>query len=143
MDFEEQRRISRNLKYLRTLNRYTQNELAEILNISPTIYYRYESLSLMPPIDFFYNLSRLYRIPIDVIFETDKSKFTYYVSLFRTSSKQLTRLLKAYDSLTVMSQGRLLEYAAILLEYEKDQNAKGLLAHPLIPEKKPYCKRRT
>lgn len=142
MDLAEQRRISKNLKYLRTLNRYTQNEIAKKLNLSPKIYYRYESFTLFPPIDFFYDLSKIYKIPLDVIFETDKNKFAYYVSLYRSSSKQLNQLLTVYDTLTVMSQGRLFEYASILLKYEKEQIAENLHNYPINTQKKTYCKRR-
>ncbi len=56
------------LKELRTLNRYSQEFVASMLNVIRQTYSHYETGRIMPPADSLYKLSQLYNVPIERFF---------------------------------------------------------------------------
>lgn len=57
------------LKYLREENKYSQSEVAKLLNISRQSYIKYESDEIEPSVDVIRKLSALYNVPYAVILD--------------------------------------------------------------------------
>lgn len=65
--------LSRNLKYLRKVHNYTQDELAEFLNISRQAYSNYENSKRTPDLDTLMRFCALYSLSLDALVKTDLS----------------------------------------------------------------------
>lgn len=59
--------IGKKLLYLRKKNKLTQAELAEKLNYSDKAISKWEKGESLPPVEVFYNISKLYRVSLDYI----------------------------------------------------------------------------
>ncbi len=68
-------KISQNIKHLRQLKKWSQEELAEELEISRARIGSYEEERCDPPIDTLVKISNLFHIAIDALVKCDLSKF--------------------------------------------------------------------
>ena len=66
--------IGKNLQILRKKNKLTQAELGEKLNYSDKAVSKWEKGESLPPIEVFYELSRLYEVSLDNIVSEEKIK---------------------------------------------------------------------
>lgn len=66
--------IGKNLQILRKKNKLTQAELAEKLNYSDKAVSKWEKGESLPPIEVFYNISKLYGVSLDNIVGEEKIK---------------------------------------------------------------------
>ena len=68
--------LANNIKHLRTLKGFTQEQFSSILNVSRSRISSYEENRAIPPIDFLVELSDYFNIPIDAIIKNDLSSAT-------------------------------------------------------------------
>jgi transcriptional regulator with XRE-family HTH domain len=68
--------ISKNIKHLRALKGFTQEQFAEVLNVSRSRISSYEENRAIPPIDFLMELSDFFDISIDFLAKNDLTKAT-------------------------------------------------------------------
>ena len=68
--------LANNIKHLRTLKGFTQEQFSTILNVSRSRISSYEENRAIPPIDFLVELSDYFNIPIDAIIKNDLSSAT-------------------------------------------------------------------
>lgn len=68
--------LANNIKHLRTLKGFTQEQFSTILNVSRSRISSYEENRAIPPIDFLAELSNYFNIPIDTIIKNDLSSAT-------------------------------------------------------------------
>ena len=65
--------MMKSLKYFREENHYSQNALATYLGISRQMYFKYENGDVEPPLKIIVQLSRLYKVPYDILIDDNIS----------------------------------------------------------------------
>ena len=72
-DIKERKKIvAQTLRELRTINKYSQKEVAELLGLSQPGYNGYETGRTEPPLEILVRLSYLYKVPVDLIVQKDR-----------------------------------------------------------------------
>ena len=66
--------LSKNIKHLRSLKKFTQESLAEELSVTRSRISSYEEGRSSPTIDFLIDFSAYFKIPIDIIIKNDLTK---------------------------------------------------------------------
>ncbi len=92
--------ISGYLQYLRKSRHYTQEELAEKLNISRQAVSKWETGAAIPDIGILLKISRLYGITINDILEPDihPQRITDFEQISAIPETELKKILKQFDT---------------------------------------------
>ena len=65
--------LSKNIRYIRTLKRLSQEQFADDLNVSRSRISSYEENRAVPPIEFLVDLSEYFNIPLDILIKNNLS----------------------------------------------------------------------
>lgn len=106
--------IGENFRKLRLLHGYTQLEIAKQLCICRTSYLGYETGSRIPGVDTMLNVSRIYNVSVDLLYESDPVKFLEEVD--NSSSDDLNNLICIYKSLPRSEQNTLLDFSRKMMK---------------------------
>ena len=101
--------VSKYLQILRKNHHYTQDELAERLNVSRQAVSKWETGTTVPNLDVLLKLSKLYGLTINDIIdpEIQPQKITDFEQISTISENELKEILKNFDarSLVIASMG--------------------------------------
>lgn len=93
--------ISQNIKYLRKSNGWTQGDFAERIDIKRSLVGAYEEGRADPRLNNLLNMSRLFKVPVDILITKDLSKLSLQqIENLGQSKKTATKVL----SITVNEQ---------------------------------------
>lgn len=111
MNLPLQRKIASNIKFLRRIFGYSQEELASALGIARCTYAQLESGTKLPTIDSLSVLSSFYKISIDSILHLDIERMQQKLISAGRCRKSISRILEIYLALPPKDRRRLLEKA--------------------------------
>mgnify|MGYP000156944072 CR=1 FL=1 len=120
MDKKIHERITENMSYLRKINAYSREEVANHLHVSRMSYTRYETGEEMISANLLVALAELYHLRTSVLLEPDKKEFIKQVTLQRMGGEQMNELASAFFRLSPFAQGCLVERASMLLSLEQE-----------------------
>lgn len=121
MNLDTQQRVAENIRYLRNVFGYTQEQVANKLHLHRTTYTLYESGKKLPGADIIVDLADLYHIRVDTILQTNKDKFINDIIFSDRCRGQVLKLVDTFYQLTPFGQGCLLERAAVLLDKQNSE----------------------
>ncbi len=104
--------ISENLRHLRKIQGFTQEELSSYLQIKRQTYSLYERGLRLPNIIILLRLSALYQISLDVLVKADLNSCI--------SDKATLQMLEQYKNLSSAAQSEVQEYIKFKAELEKE-----------------------
>lgn len=130
MNPELLKRISYNVRYLRNIHGYTQDELADLLHIARSSYALLEKGTRGIPLDFLLQLCDLFKIKLNTLVEIDTRTFFRDITLASRVNGDLDEIITAYYQMSAHCRGRLAERARALLE--EDHRMEDL--SPNLPE---------
>ncbi|WP_318662590.1 helix-turn-helix transcriptional regulator [Treponema sp.] len=124
------------LKFFREQNNYSQSSVASFLGISRQMYIKYESGEVEPPLKTVVDLSKLYRIPYDIIiddkipenqnlqehetFEIADPSPSYGPSSSQSSSYYLNTILQMLPKLIYAEQLKVLAALSSIVQKETE-----------------------
>lgn len=111
--------LSRNMKLLRIMNGFSQEELASRIYISRTTYTAYENCHKTPSLQTLDSLAALYNIGFDTLVFQDLSLRPLNNMYLNNQEPDLGRLLTEYEQLTISSRKLIMERMNTLLEREE------------------------
>lgn len=117
MDFAVFRK---NLRMLRTMNGFSQEEIAEKLYVARSTYSAYETGSKIPDLQFIDAACSFYDIGIETLLEHDISRGFLRRIYFDDSNSQLVRLMNDFERLSVTAKKIIMERVDTLLEKETE-----------------------
>lgn len=136
--------ISKYLQFLRKNHHYTQEELAEKLNISRQAVSKWETGTTIPDLDSLLKISKLYGISINGILEphVQPQRITDFEQISLIPEHELKNILKRFDtdSLATASMGAspaislLLEKLFPEIDFEKARNHIGRVRIETVEE---------
>jgi transcriptional regulator with XRE-family HTH domain len=121
MDMVTQQRIAENIRYLRIFRGYTQNEMAEYLQIARSSYHYIEAGKKPPRADVLVQLTSLYDLEIEVLLEQDREQFMRKVVHAYGKDQRTQTLENIYLKLSPFARGCLVERARMLLEEQEQE----------------------
>ena len=121
MKLNLQQRVGCSLTILRQKTGLSQSTLADRLSISRSAYSQYERGDHLPDTGTLYRLCRFYHIRADTILSCDISSMLEGHFLYHEYTREESRLLTLYCSLSEFSKGRLLERAQELAKLEAQE----------------------
>lgn len=121
MTVNDRLRIRRNLKVLRKLSRYTQDELCSKIGVGRSSYSQLERGLRDPDLDTLYTLCQIYHITLDFLIHCDIQAVLGEYFLSSPDPLEGRRLLKIYSQLSQYGKGRLMERAEELYELDTDR----------------------
>lgn len=86
-------KFTMNLKELRKENKKTQQDIAQILNISQATYGRYELDSIIPPIETLCKLADYYRVSLDCLVGRNFTNDIGYLTEKQRSALEIVKML--------------------------------------------------
>ena len=125
MDIKIQLAIAANIRYLRKMYGYTQEEVSDRIHISRSTYASYESGCKIPATDTLINLADVYNISMSTLLECDNMKFLYDVISSETVPGNMENLIDIFNRLSPASRNMLMEKAEMLLELESRKAQPG------------------
>lgn len=114
-------RIRRNLKALRKISRYTQDELCGKIGLSRSSYSQLERGLRDPDLDTLYTLCQVYHITLDFLIHCDIQSVLGEYFLCNVDPLEGRRLLNIYAHLSYDGKGKLMERAEELYEMDTDR----------------------
>jgi transcriptional regulator with XRE-family HTH domain len=119
MDLSLQQKIAENIKALRNLFSYTQEQISTLIHTSRSSYALYESGKKVPNTELLISLAEVYNITVDTIISLDLERLNRDISIGGHYKKQFERLADLFFELSPVSRGCLLERAEMLCEEER------------------------
>ena len=111
MKYDTQMRLAANLKQLRLINGFSQNQLAAELKIDRSVLALYESGRRCPDPETLCAIARLYGMPMEILLDADPAKIACEAESWQCCEKGERELIRLYRGLSPFSRGRLLEKA--------------------------------
>ncbi len=130
MNLETQQQVADNIKYLRHVFGYTQDDIAKVVHLSRSTYAQFELGRKIPTADTLLALSDFYNVSVDTILQIDAKKVINDVVFSDQCKKQLSQLLDAFYHLSDDSRKQLLTKARSLI-HEEEHGAIPSLGHAL------------
>lgn len=130
MNLETQQQVADNIKYLRHVFGYTQDDIAKIVHLSRSTYAQFELGRKIPTADTLLALSDFYNVSVDTILQIDAKKVINDVVFSDQCKKQLSQLLDAFYHLSDDSRKQLLTKARALI-HEEESGTIPSLGHAL------------
>lgn len=119
MKAELQQRVSKNLSVLRQNAKLSQSALSTKISICRSTYCQYEQGERLPDVNALYTLCKFYHVNVDTILNCDVHTVLQEYFLYQEYTRQETKLLALYNSLSDFSKGRLVERAEELAQLDK------------------------
>lgn len=119
MNLETQKRISANLKMLRTCKNLSQNKMSEMLGVSRSLYVQYETGRRSLDAEVLYKISNRFGIDMGILFEANPQDFLNQISSSQFCSDELVELIELYRKLSPFTRGMLMEHALYLLDWDR------------------------
>lgn len=118
--YRQNKTISKNLRFLRLLYEYNQQDLADVLHLSRSAYYSIESGTKTLDFESLSMLSDFYNIDIDYLVSFDISN--QLLNLIRVDRKSInaTAFLEKYFSLSRSGKEQIKSYIDTIAAHEKD-----------------------
>ena len=125
MKMELQQRVAHNLVILRQNTKLSQSALSAKISICRSTYCQYEQVERLPDVNTLYTLCKFYHVNMDTILNCDVQTVLQEYFLYQEYTREETKLLALYNSLSDFSKGRLVERAEELarLDQLKRQDA--------------------
>lgn len=111
MKIELQQRVAHNLSVLRQNAKLSQSALSSKIAICRSTYCQYEMGDRLPDVNTLYALCSFYHVNMDTILNHDVQAVLQEYFLYQEYTREETKLLSLYNSLSDFSKGRLLERA--------------------------------
>lgn len=121
MTVDDHLRIRRNLKALRKISRYTQDELCSKIGLCRSSYSQLERGLRDPDLDTLYALCQVYHITLDFLIDCDIQSVLGEYFCCDSDASEGNRLLKIYSQLSQYGKGRLMERAEELYALDMDR----------------------
>lgn len=134
MKEQTQKIIGQNLRLLRNSHGLTQDDMAEIIGNSRSLYTHYELGSRAQDTESLYNIASYFGIDMSSLFEPEIHDFLNIISNGINTSEQFSEIAHVYNQLSPYSRGRLAERALSLLDEEtrRREKQKSILSAPFI-----------
>ncbi len=97
--------LSENIKKFRTLNKITQEQLAEILGVSPQAVSRWENGSAYPDITLLPVIAEYFGVTADTLLGTDTAHLKERISALLSKNEQLNHLGQLDESIELLKNG--------------------------------------
>lgn len=114
-------RLGENLKVLRIVNKFSQDEMAESIGTCRSIYTHYELGTRTPDPEALYILANKLGVNMSTLFETDEERFLSIIASARALRKDEEKLLYLYNRMSPFHKGNLMERALVLTEIEDEE----------------------
>lgn len=125
--------ISKHLQILRTSHNYTQDDLAQKLNVSRQAVSKWETGTTIPDLSVLLKLSKLYGLTINEIIEPNiqPQRITDFEQISAIPENELKEVLKQFDenSLVIASMGASPEINALLEKLFEEIDFKKVREH--------------
>ena len=120
--------IAESMTALRKRNKMSQKEVAACIGVSQATYSAYERGRNEPPAEMLVRLSFLFKTPVDVIMQTDRTAKTREDTQAQIDDlkQQMAYLQEIKDSIPEQMQGVMGELGALLNQVEKLNNSGSL-----------------
>jgi transcriptional regulator with XRE-family HTH domain len=118
MRYETQMKIAANLKCLRNSRSISQAEIASYLKMDRSLFALYESGRRTPDAELLLQLSLYFGVPMELLLVAEPDRLLDESACPHAHSELEMQLLVAFRMLTAFSQGRLLERAESLAEWD-------------------------
>lgn len=119
MNLDTQERMASNIKYLRGLFGYTQEDVAQLIHLSRCTYAQFESGIRIPSADIIFTLSQIYNVSVDTILQADPGQFISRVIISDKYRGSLSSILDTFLSLNQENRNILLKKARAMAAEEK------------------------
>ncbi|MCI9596975.1 MAG: helix-turn-helix transcriptional regulator [Firmicutes bacterium] len=127
MKIELQQRIAHNLTVLRQNAKLSQSALASQMAINRTTYCQYELGERLPDVVTLQTLCKFYHVNMDTVLNSDVQTVLREYFLYQEYTREETKLLALYNSLSDFSKGRLVERAEELAQLDRARRQDALL----------------
>lgn len=108
--------LHKNIKLLRMVNKFNQQNVADAIHLCRSTYSTYESGAKLPDLQSINALAEFYQLDIDTLIYQDLTYNDLYKSYLHSESADLAALLLQYRQLSLLSQRIILERMNLLLE---------------------------
>lgn len=124
MKIELQQRVAHNLAVLRQNAKLSQSALSSKISICRSTYCQYEQGERLPDVNTLHTLCNFYHVNMDTLLNSDVQTVLQEYFLYQEYTREETKLLALYNSLSDFSKGRLIERAEelALLDRRKRQD---------------------
>lgn len=119
MNLETQLRIADNLKALRITRDLNQEEFADTIGVSRSLYARYELAKTVPDAEFLYNTANLFGFDYGILFEADRQTFLSHLAASQFCDDELQELMSMFRKLSPVARGMVLERTLNLLNWDR------------------------
>lgn len=126
MRIELQQRVAHNLTLLRKNAKLSQSALSSKISIGRSTYSQYEQGDRLPDVDTLYALCSFYHVNMDTLVNSDAQTVLQEYFLYQEYTREETKLLSLYTSLSDFSKGRLIEHAEILAQFDRQKRQESL-----------------
>lgn len=127
MKIEIQQRIAHNLTVLRQNAKLSQSALASQMSMNRTTYCQYELGERLPDVVTLQALCKFYHVNMDTVLNRDVQTVLREYFLYQEYTREETKLLALYNSLSDFSKGRLVERAEELAQLDRARRQDALL----------------
>lgn len=127
MKIELQQRVAHNLTVLRQNAKLSQTALASEISVSRSTYCQYEQGERLPDVNTLYTLCKFYHVNIDTLLNNDVQTVLQEYFLYQEYTREESKLLALYTSLSDFSKGRLIERAEELAQLDRLKRRDSLL----------------
>ncbi len=127
MNIELQQRIAHNLTVLRQNAKLSQSALSSQLSINRSTYCQYEQGERLPDVNTLCRLCKFYHVNINTLLNNDVQAVLQEYFLYQEYTRDETKLLALYNSLSDFSKGRLVERAEELAQLDRARRQDSLL----------------
>ena len=124
MKIEIQKRIGENLRLVRTARNLSQEEIANFLGMTRSMYTHYELGNRAQDAETLFTLSAFYSLEMSAFFEPDRNRLINIIVNSVDLDAETRELVNLYNQLPPYSQGKLLERAYVLAEQEEIKREK-------------------
>lgn len=126
MKIEIQQRIAHNLSILRQNAKLSQTALAAQMSMNRTTYNQYELGERLPEVTVLQRLCKFYHVRMDTLLNSDAQTVLREYFLYQEYTRDETKLLALYNSLSDFSKGRLVERAEELSQLDRAKRQDSL-----------------
>lgn len=119
MGIELQQRVSHNLAVLRQNAKISQSALCSKVSIARSTYAQYEQGGRLPDVSTLYALCKFYHVNMNTVLNGDVQAVLQEYFLYQEYTREETKLLALYNSLSDFSKGRLFEHAEELAQLDR------------------------
>lgn len=103
--------VARNIRFYRTVNRFSNRELAKRIDVCPASISAYETSRCLPSLDVMFRLADVFDIPVTALFgepSTTKSEISYAdaLNVIIENGKQLSAIRVLVESLSALEAVR-------------------------------------